>query len=69
MFLDTSGLLCFHHRAERQHAEAVRLFQSAALRLTHNYVLSEYVALAHARKRAKPFYLSSQICKTTRLFR
>jgi predicted nucleic acid-binding protein len=23
MFLDTSGLLCFHHPAEPQHAEAV----------------------------------------------
>jgi uncharacterized protein len=49
MLLDTSGLLCFHHRAEPQHAEAVRLFQSAAVRLTHNYVLAEYVALALAR--------------------
>jgi predicted nucleic acid-binding protein len=49
MLLDTSGLLCFHHRAERQHAEAVRLFQSAAVRLTHNYVLAEYVALAQSR--------------------
>src|SRR5439155_6150219 len=58
MFLDTSGLLCFHHRAERQHAEAVRLFQSAAVRLTHNYVLSEYVALAHARKLPRQAVLS-----------
>jgi len=48
MFLDTSGLLCFHHRAERQDAEAERLLQSAAVRLTDNYVLSEYIALAHA---------------------
>jgi predicted nucleic acid-binding protein len=49
MLLDTSGLLCFHHRAEPQHAEAVQLFQSAAVRLTHSYVLAEYVALAQAR--------------------
>jgi predicted nucleic acid-binding protein len=49
MFLDTSGLLCFHHRAERQHAEAVQFFQSALLRLTHTYVLAEFVALAQAR--------------------
>ena len=50
MLVDTSGLLCFHHRAEPGHAEAVRLFQSAPLRLTHNYVLAEFVALARVRK-------------------
>jgi predicted nucleic acid-binding protein len=49
MFLDTSGLLCFHHRAEPQHAEAVRFFRSALLRLTHSYVVAEFVALAQAR--------------------
>ncbi|HLW66462.1 MAG TPA: PIN domain-containing protein [Gemmataceae bacterium] len=49
MLLDTSGLLCFHHRAETQHAEAVQFFRSASLRLTHNYILAEFVALAHAR--------------------
>jgi predicted nucleic acid-binding protein len=50
MFLDTSGLLCFHHRAEPQHADAVRFFQVATRRLTHSYVLAEFVALAQARK-------------------
>ena len=49
MLLDTSGLLCFHHRAEAQHVEAVQYFRSAPLRLTHNYVLAEFVALAQAR--------------------
>lgn len=50
MFLDTSGLLCFHHAAEPQHEDAVRLFSAAASRLTHNYVLAEFVALATARR-------------------
>jgi uncharacterized protein len=49
MLLDTSGLLCFLHRAEPQHAEAVQFFRSAAFRLTHSYVLAEFVALARAR--------------------
>jgi predicted nucleic acid-binding protein len=49
MFLDTSGLLCFHHRAESQHAEAVHFFHTARRRLTHSYVLAEFVALAHVR--------------------
>lgn len=49
MLLDTSGLLCFHHRAELQHADAVQFFQSAPRRLTSNYVLAEFVALAQTR--------------------
>lgn len=49
MLLDTSGLLCFHHRSERQHGEAVRYFEAAPIRLTHSYVLAEFVALAEAR--------------------
>jgi hypothetical protein len=33
MFVDTSGLPCFHHKAEPQHAEAVRFFRSASVRM------------------------------------
>lgn len=50
MFLDMSGLLCFHHRAEPQHAVALQFFQSASRRLTHNYVVAEFVVLAQVRK-------------------
>jgi len=49
MLLDTSGLFCYHHRDERQHAEAVRLFDTAPTRLTHSYVLAEFVPLCQAR--------------------
>jgi len=49
MLLDTSGLLCLHHVAEPQHQIAVSFFDSAPVRLTHNYVLAEFVALACAR--------------------
>jgi len=50
MLLDTSGLLCLHHAAELQHKTAVTFFDTAAVRLTHSYVLAEFVALAHARR-------------------
>ena len=50
MLLDTSGLLCFHHAAEPQHEEAVTFFHAAPARITHNYVLAEFVALAVARR-------------------
>jgi predicted nucleic acid-binding protein len=50
MLLDTSGLLCFHHQAEPQNADAVRCVAAAARRITHNYILAEFVALAEARR-------------------
>src|SRR5205085_12586139 len=49
MFLDTSGLLCFLDRRDRRHTEAIQSYRNTRLRLTSNYVLTEYVALAHAR--------------------
>jgi uncharacterized protein len=49
MFLDTSGLLCFFHRAEHGHTDAVRHMATATRRLTHSYVLAEFVALAQSR--------------------
>lgn len=50
ILLDTSGLLCFHHAAERRHEEAVTFFHAAAARITHSYVLAEFVALAVVRR-------------------
>jgi uncharacterized protein len=50
MLLDTSGLLCVHHRGEMQHGDAQTLFRAAPLRLTHSYVLAEFIALAQVRR-------------------
>ncbi len=50
MLLDTSGLLCLHHQAEPFHQEACQAYQAAHDRLTHGYVLAEFVALAQARR-------------------
>lgn len=49
MLLDTSGLLCCFDADEARHEDAVRRYEEAPLRLTHNYVLAEFVALAQAR--------------------
>jgi uncharacterized protein len=49
MLLDTSGLLRCFDADESRHADAVQSFDTAPFRLTHNYVLAEFVALAHAR--------------------
>ena len=50
MLLDTSGLLCLHHKAEPFHDKALESYRTADRRLTNNYVLAEYVALATARR-------------------
>jgi len=50
MLLDTSGLLCLHHQAEPFHAQAQAAYRTAKIRLTHSYILAEWVALAHARR-------------------
>jgi predicted nucleic acid-binding protein len=50
MLLDTSGLLCLHNRAEPLYRDARTLYQAARMRVTHSYVLAEFVALAHARR-------------------
>lgn len=50
MLLDTSGLLCLYHGSEPLHQQAQAVYKSATIRLTHNYVLAEFVALATARR-------------------
>jgi predicted nucleic acid-binding protein len=53
MFLDTSGLLCCFDASEARHIRAVELYEAAPRRLTHNYVLAEFVALTQARGLAR----------------
>ncbi|WP_204101780.1 MULTISPECIES: hypothetical protein [Spirulina sp. CCY15215] len=50
MFLDTSGLLCLQYHTEPLHNCAITEYEKAKIRITHNYVIAEYVALATARK-------------------
>mgnify|MGYP000234337359 FL=1 len=50
MLLDTSGLLCLHFSTEPLHTQACVAYQKASVRLTHNYIIAEYVALANARR-------------------
>ncbi len=50
MLLDTSGLLCLYAQGEPFHTQAVQAYRSAQLRVTHSYILAEYVALATARR-------------------
>jgi predicted nucleic acid-binding protein len=58
MLLDTSGLLCCLDAAEVRHQDAISFFDAASLKFTHNYILVEFVALAHARKYPRHLALS-----------
>jgi uncharacterized protein len=50
MLLDTSGLMCLFDHRDIRHSLATKHYDSAVNRLTHNYVLAEFVALAIARR-------------------
>ncbi|MEH1987359.1 MULTISPECIES: type II toxin-antitoxin system VapC family toxin [unclassified Nostoc] len=50
MLLDTSGLLCLHYQTEPLHTEASAAYKRATIRLTHSYIIAEYVALGTARR-------------------
>ena len=49
MLVDTAGFLSLYDEADDYHRQAVSFYDAAAKRLTTNYVLAEYVALAHVR--------------------
>ncbi|MDA0837946.1 MAG: PIN domain-containing protein [Planctomycetota bacterium] len=49
MFIDTSGFLCLLHRSEPFHQEAIDKYFAAPRKLTHGYVLAEFVAVAQVR--------------------
>jgi predicted nucleic acid-binding protein len=50
MLIDTSGLFCLLDQTTSSHATAVEIFEGASVRLLHNYILAELVALGHARR-------------------
>lgn len=50
MFLDTSGLFCYQSVSEPECQLATRLFETPRPKLTHSYVLSEYLALITTRR-------------------
>ena len=50
LFLDTSGLMCLFDENDFRHAQANEHFKKAKFLLTTNYVLAEFVPLAHVRK-------------------
>jgi uncharacterized protein len=58
MLLDTSGLLCLHYKTEPLHTQARIEYKKATTRLTHSYIIAEYVALANARRFPRPSVLA-----------
>jgi len=47
--MDTSGLFCLFDQADDQHGDAQSFFHAAVQRLTHSYVLAEFVPLCQVR--------------------
>ncbi len=53
MLLDTSGLLSIKNDRDPHYKLAIERYDSATFRLTHNYVMAEYAALAQSRGRPR----------------
>ena len=53
MLVDTSGIYCLYNRDEKHHEPAIVFYDAARIRITTNYVLAEYVALADARRSSR----------------
>ncbi len=49
MLIDTSGFFALYSEKDKNHALAVRFFDQTGQRVTTNYILAEYVALALIR--------------------
>lgn len=49
MLIDTSGFFSVYSEADRNHVQAQKIYAESWFRVTTNYVLDEYVALASAR--------------------
>lgn len=58
MLLDTSGLLSLCNRRDVFHEASVVVCRSAPRMITHNYVLAEFVPLAHVRGLSRDIALS-----------
>src|SRR5947209_1218912 len=50
MLLDTAGLLCLFDADEPFHALAHTRYAASPTRLTHGYVIAEFLPLTHARR-------------------
>ena len=50
MLIDTSGWFCIFDTTQPGHSLATSLYEGSRRRLTHSYVIAEFVALAQARK-------------------
>ncbi len=58
MLIDTSGFFAMHSEKDKNHSPAINRYRKAQTRLTTNYVLAEYVALALIRGLPHPKVLS-----------
>jgi predicted nucleic acid-binding protein len=46
-----------HFKTEPLHTQACNAYKKSVIRLTHSYIISEYVALANARRLPRQFVL------------
>jgi uncharacterized protein len=58
MLLDTAGLMCYFDRRDARYAAAREYFAIASTRVTHSYVLAEFLPLCLSRNLPRPATLT-----------
>ena len=58
MLVDTSGLFCYLDVGDPRHEEAASLFDSTSGKITHNYILAEFVPLCQTRRLSRTVALT-----------
>ncbi len=58
MLIDTAGLFALFDQTDPNHADAHAYVSAATRRLTHSYILAEFVPLAQTRRRPRALALS-----------
>jgi len=53
MLIDTSGWFSIFDSAQHDHALAIELYDDSRIKVTHSYVIVEFVALSEARKKLR----------------
>lgn len=57
MLIDTSGFFAIHNEEDKYHTLSNEIYQKSRQRITTNYILAEYVALALIRGLPRPVIL------------
>ena len=51
MLIDTSGWFCIFDEQDARHSAAATIYENTGQKITHSFVIAEFIALSEARKK------------------